>query len=491
MPLLATAQAVLVLGCSGSHPRPEPPAVSASACVVAPKRPTSAPDADHGDASRDVEVALRRAVNPSNAPAARDESERLVFRQLYETAIRIDCEGRARPGLAASWSHDRDGQRWWFTLRPGAHFWDETPVSAQAVARSWASSDATRRGRGGEPLIASVGVVSERELTVLLSEPSTEAAMFASPALAVAGAGTYGGWPLGSGPYRPLMEPEASPGEVRVVAEDSARTPTSITFRHPENADARGALDRGVDVLVSEDPEVLAYARALPGFTTEPLPWSRTYVVAAAEAAGRPRGGIPSDALDRLARGAVRAAARPARPPFWWRDENCSDSETTRADATQPQDSAPSRTLSAGAASRIVYPAGDPVARAIAERLVGLAGLGSASPPWLSEAVPALDATSSPPVAAELDPVSLAWATREGEALAFVIPVPRAPGGPCVSASLGEEDDVVRIALAPASGLRITPLLDVRSSVVIRSGIAGIGIDGDGTLVFHPGETPR
>jgi hypothetical protein len=444
-------------------------------------------------------VALDGLVDPATAPDPENQSARLVFRQLYETLVRVDCEGRSAPALAVSWSHDGQGRRWSFTLRQNARFWDGTPVDAQAVARSWTTrgvaTAAGGDGRGGS-IIDSVAVLGDRELAVFLTEPSSTVATFDRPELAVTGAESIGPWPVGSGPYRPVMAPELPSGEIRVVAGEAAPWLGSITFSPvgaSGSSDARSALDRGVDVLVSADPEVLAYARALPGFTIVPLPWSRTYVVAAEEA-GNEAGAAavaPVEALERLARGAVQAEARPAQPPFWWTGGGCRQGVDAEKNAAHQETSVPERRSSRVLGPRIAYPSGDPVARSLAERLVGLTDLGTPSPPWLAQAVPTLGAGSGSPVAAPLDGASLVRAMREGSALAFVIPVPRAPGGPCVSASLGATDAVVTWALSPASGLRVTPLLDVRSSAIVRSGITGVGIAGDGTLIFRPAKRGR
>ncbi|MCG6989153.1 MAG: ABC transporter substrate-binding protein [Gemmatimonadetes bacterium] len=445
----------------------------------------------------DLRVALEHPVDPTRAPDPDNASARLVFRQLYQTLVRVDCEGRPEPALAVSWSHDGQGRRWSFTLRQDARFWDGTPVDAQAVARSWTTRGvATAAGGRVGSIVDSVAVVGDRELAVFLTEPSTTVETFDRAELAVTGAGSLGPWPEGSGFYRPLVASDLPPGEIRVVAGEAPPWRGSITFSAvgtSGSSDARSALDRGVDVLVSADPEVLAYARALPGFTTVPLPWSRTYVVAAEETGGE--GGtaavVPVEALERLARGAVRADARPAQPPFWWTAGDCPRGVGAEESATRQDASVPDRPSPHGFGLRIAYPSGDPVARSLAERLVGLTDLGTAPPPWLAQAVPAVGAGSGSLVAATLDEPSLVRAMRDGSALAFVIPVPRAPGGPCVSASLGAGDDVAKWALSSASGLRVTPLLDVRSSAVVRSGITGIGIDGDGTLIFRPTERVR
>ncbi len=140
---------------------------------------------------------------------------------------------------------------------------------------------------------------------------------------------------------------------------------------------------------------------------------------------------------------------------------------------------------------RIAYPLGDAVAQGIAERLVALTIRGSAVPAWLATAIFRLPSAPAPTVAAGLDPITLAGAVRRGDGLAFVVPVPRAPGGSCASALLAGEDPVAGAILAPSSGMRVTPLVDVRSSLVLRRGVTGIAIDGDGTLHFLPaGPTP-
>jgi len=431
-----------------------------------------------------MRIALSGPVGPAGAPAGESASERLVYGQLYRTLVEIDCQGRPHPGLAASWSHDRDGLRWRFTLRGDARFWDGTPVTAQAVARSWASGSPPAGRAGGAPGIASASVEGDRELTVLVSEPFRSVEAFARPALAVAGDRTEGGWPLGTGPYRPQQGPPDAPGEIRVVSVDGTG---AMSFRTFADGDARGALDSGVDALVSTDPAVIAYARALPGFSAVALPWSRTYVVAAP--AGRSGGDDapptpPSDALDGLARGAVRAEARPAEPPFWWAEGGCGGT-VGPAPVAVAAGTAPARSV---AAARFAYPLGDAVARGLAERLVALAGRGGTTPAWLTTAVPRLAADAGAVVAVAMDPAGLARAARRGEALAFVVPLPRAPGGPCVSQLLAVDDVMAAAALDPGGGLRITPLVDVRPSLLIRRGVAGVTIGGDGTLSFHPGE---
>src|SRR5262245_25101860 len=86
----------------GSHGVPVPPSASRGS---GPASALSATSASSDDSSADCKlisepsepvgtVALSERVDPANAPHASNESERIVFRQLYETLVRVDCKGR-------------------------------------------------------------------------------------------------------------------------------------------------------------------------------------------------------------------------------------------------------------------------------------------------------------------------------------------------------------------------------------------------------------
>ena len=98
-----------------------------------------------------VTVALSDRVDPSNAPRPSNESERLLFRQLYETLVRADCNGRVGPGLAASWQLDASGRTWILTLRQDARFSDGTPVTAADVRASWTLDGGETAASAREP----------------------------------------------------------------------------------------------------------------------------------------------------------------------------------------------------------------------------------------------------------------------------------------------------------------------------------------------------
>src|SRR5262245_30841033 len=163
-------------------PTPPPPGSAADECALtaAPGEPVAT-------------VGLHQRIDASHAPHPSNDSERLVFRQLYETLVSVDCMGRARPGLASSWRLDgnsnggSDGRMWIVTLRPDARFSDGSPVTAADVRAAWIGGSGTVDSGGvaggGElrphvsRLVETVAIAGERELTITLRHhPAPDAA---------------------------------------------------------------------------------------------------------------------------------------------------------------------------------------------------------------------------------------------------------------------------------------------------------------------------
>ena len=161
--------------------------------------------------------ALMDSVRPRLAPVPRNRAERLVFAQLYETLVRVDCEGALSPGLAAHWSCGADSTVWVFTLREGAHTWDGERLTAVDVWRSWQENRAAPVDDGAspwnwfDPRTGSVSVLDARRLAVRLPEPQRMfPLLLAHPATAVAVRRPGWVWPLGSGPCR-LTQTDGAP----------------------------------------------------------------------------------------------------------------------------------------------------------------------------------------------------------------------------------------------------------------------------------------
>jgi hypothetical protein len=243
---------------------------------------------------------------------------------------------------------------------------------------------------------------------------------------------------------------------------EASNTPIAITITPPPGADVRDILEGREartlrpDVVVTRDPLVIDFARRSGGYLVEPLAWNTTYVLAvlAPDAAAVPN----ATERDAMARDAVIGDARGAVEPFPW-----------LADGSCAQPPAPRMAAPTLPPPVVAYSSGDPIARAIGERLVSLAGSrGSAA--WLPSALARPGATFRvAPVATD----SIVHVLTLGGAAAAVVAVARDPSTPC-----GTRDNtpVMRGAI---------PLVDARPHVIVRRGSGAAFIVGvDGTLHF-------
>jgi hypothetical protein len=292
----------------------------------------------------------------------------------------------------------------------------------------------------------------------------------------------------------------ATSSEVRLTG------PTTVDVR-PLSGDVRDVLERGVDLLVTRDPAVIEYADASQTFEALPLAWDRSYLLVTAGAVVAPElppaGSsplpptaepvlaaavlpLPESAASALARDAVRVEAR---------------APTATADVRCAMNAGPASVGTPSTrARRIVYPASDGTARALAERLVALAlSTERTEASWLTRLVPEL--TSGGRVAAAgLSDAAFDEALRAGRDAAFVVPVRR--GERAAACELADSVAMrapwvlaptnLRSARAPA----ILPLLEARSTLVARGSIEGVAVDGGGALRLDrvrrvsPGGTP-
>jgi hypothetical protein len=269
-----------------------------------------------------------------------------------------------------------------------------------------------------------------------------------------------------------------------------------LALRSSSSADGRDLLDGGVDVMVTDDPSVLAYASTKPELVSLPLPWERTYVLLVPSRARGWRSSpahsvaqeVPSAEWSSfraaLARDAVRVEARGAEAPFWWEGAGGCD---VRA-LVPPDSQAPTRR-----ASRIVYARGDPTARDIAERLVALAaferGDAHAGTP-LTSVVPDASDAGARLRAAALAPTEFDAALSAGGELAYVVALPRRTLRPCqelrslaAAAPWLIPTFAARVAAEDLDSTHaLVPLVDTRSRVIVRRAVAGLVADWDGTL---------
>ncbi len=412
-------------------------------------------------------VALTDRINPANAPRPSNDSERLLFRQLYESLVRVDCEGRVKPALASEWRGSVDGRSWIVTLRSGAQFANGIPVTASDVIAGW-----SRDGTGGElqphvnRLVQSLISIDSQTIAITLRLPRTDAPLvLAHTDLAIARAVPGSAWPLGTRAARIAGDRET------LVVTATANNAASVRFIVAPG-DPRNLLDKGVDLLVTRDPTALSYAATLPQFQSIPLAWHRIEVLFAP---GRRRtsAALPEDARQTLASDAVRGEARGAASPFWW--QTLTDCEVA---PRQPRDP------SAPASGRIVYDAADGAARDLAERLVGLSSAsGSSANPILKALAPDRGRTFQR--ATGLTGEALALATRNGTDAGYILSLDRRPLDPCHELQLIAEG---ARWLDPET---VVPLVDTRLRAIVRRGRSGVEMDWDEGLLITGVNDPR
>lgn len=363
-----------------------------------PPEPALAPDPcllPTGASRTDAEIVVA---------VAHAEDSTAVARRQPRPFIRLDCNGSARPSAAESWSRDTTGRVWTFVIAPSTG-----QVTAGSAASEWKSRPdaATVLRQAG---VASVVPLDERRLVVTLLWPADSVpAFFAHPGLG--------------------------------LVTDSLPDLPPIVLRRPPSGDLRDALEGDADVLRSGDPTLVQYARTRDAFAVQPLPWNRTYLLVIPDDRDEFQTLIPGDTAAfrvALARDAVPAEARAAAPPYWWDQiRYCSPDASPR----------PRPTIN----PTVVSAAEDPVARALAERVVAL--------------------TANPAITASRLPERyLSRALLGGGARAYVVAVPRTALLPCAE-----------VALWPR-GATIIPLVDTRMTAIVRHGVPPFTVDYDGTL---------
>jgi hypothetical protein len=415
-------------------------------------------------------VGLGDRIDLSNAPHPTNPSERLLFGQLYETLVRVDCMGRLRPGLATSWQLDqRNGVLWTVTLRENARFSDGTPVTAADVRASWTRGavDGWRFRTPVHRLVDWVEVVDDRTLVIQPSHESRRLRLpiivLSHPNLAVAKWVTDSPVPLGTRSSR--SGPEGDPTRRIALSELTVSRDQLPPLRFLVAAgDQRDLLDAGVDLLITRDPATLDYAATLTQFERVPLAWQQTHVLLIrGRAALSPS--LSDDARQALAADAVRGEARGAQGPLWFETVQC---EPYPRPGIRPYVPTP----------RIVYDADDGVARDLAERLVALVGAPSPRATEFLEALLPDGPGRTFQRATGLTGQALADARQQGTDAGYIVSVDRRPLDPC------NDLDALKERVPWLDRRTIIPLVDTRRQAIVRRGRSGATTEFDGAIVI-------
>jgi hypothetical protein len=398
-------------------------------------------------------VALSEPVNPANAPRPSNESERLLFRQLYETLVRVDCRGRVRPALASAWRLNADARSWIVSLRDGARFSDGTPVTAADIVASW-----SRDGAGIElsarisRLVESLVAIDDRTLSVTLRSQRTDVPLALAHGDLAIGKRVDGlSWPAGTRPSRVAAQAggRGSTAASVITVDRDGLTPVRFLLGA---RDPRDLLDDGVDLTLTRDPATLGYAGTLSQYQSVPLDWQRVHILVTPRPE-RSSSLLMPGAREALARDAVRGEARGALGPPWWQaSTDCHISGGAPAVAPLlPQ---------------IVYDARDHAARDVAERLAGLRTFQRAT---------------------GLTGETLVRARRRGADAGYLVSLETRPLDPC------HELQSLTDGLPWLDPEAIVPLVETRFQAIVRRGRSGISTEWDGGLLLapEPGLPPR
>nr|MEE4270003.1 ABC transporter substrate-binding protein [Candidatus Krumholzibacteria bacterium] len=235
-------------------------------------------------------IAITDTVSPGRAPVPHNAGERLIFAQLYETLVNVDCAGNIQPGLADHWACTNDSTVWVFTLRADARLWDGTRVTPEVIKQAWtANQDCPRQRQAASPWswfsarAKTVTILDGRRLAIQLPEPqATFPVLLSHPATAIALTRPGWQWPVGSGPVRLRA---ATPAVLPQIIcrpnphhPDAPRWEQMVFDLHP-GQDPRDLVSSQFDLLLVRDLDSLRFFQQTPDFETHRLPWDQVYLL--------------------------------------------------------------------------------------------------------------------------------------------------------------------------------------------------------------------
>jgi hypothetical protein len=362
------------------------------------------------------------------------------------------------------------------TLRENVRFSDSTSVTTADVMAAWNTANSSELRPNVRRLIGSVAAIDDRRMEITLRNQSVETpTSLAHMDLAIARRIPGAAWPLGTRSTRIAPEsatPVRGGTSVLTLNRDTGNL-SSIRFLLAPGRDVRDLLDEGVDLLLTRDTRALNYAATLPQFASVPLEWQRTHVLLSPGRASTSGSPAP-EALEALARDAVRGEARGAAGPFWWQSlQDC---------GAAPSSEPPGRS---SITDRIIYDAADSTARDLAERLVGLARASGPNAAAILEALLPNGVRKTFQRATALSGAALASARRGGNDAGYIMALDRRPLDPC------RDMQVVVESAGWVAPENIVPLVDTRLKAIIRRGRSGIRTEWDGGLLIVDSEDHR
>jgi hypothetical protein len=425
------------LGCGGQHgPARDLAMLIGEDCLLVPELPQHA---------ERITIALTEDLNPySHAPSPANEAERVVFRHLYETLVRVDCKGEVQPGLAVSWETSDGGRIWSFTLRDNVRFSDGSHMVGEDIHEAWEGTVAEqlRRGVSRNPpwtwvhpdSVRTMG--DDKVLIALTGSLGDKPLIFALPELAVVKRlGLRGSsWPLGSGSYLLSLDNRLEQ-EVALIPNPyhpgTGRGLAPLRFQIRSGADPRDMFGGDADVVFVEDRATVDYAVNLPGFIAHELAWNRVYFLLSPHLSTvslTPEATASIDRLkEELAREVMSAESRAASVP------DCSSFGVGKSDAEKPFPRLMTEPVSDDdQARRVLYLDGDSESERLAARLVALAAADDPRNPDPPLPIPWDGAADTEPVASGLPWWPFVTAVNGGREWAYVLSHRQSLPDPCL-----------------------------------------------------------
>jgi hypothetical protein len=447
--LAALSLALALAGCGRGVARPtvETPTVERAApdpCLIAP------PTATRADT---VTVAADGESKPELVLQPRARSGLLMSALVFETLVRVTCSGQVEPGLAERWQSQNDGRDWTFTLRAGAAFTDGSPVTAEDVVASWRERrSVSGRADPRAAVVDGVAIVGARQLTVRLRTAYGEVPrILADPVFAVhrRSAGVLVGSSAHVAPTGGDSLTAAGGDRFTVMTPRTSGSAAVIRLYNNTSGDARDLLDRGVDLLLTEDRRTVEYAASRNDYDVRSLPSDRAFMLVLTTA----ESGLNADDADprwtplrmSLERDILRRG-NPATPEGWWASPTALSNCSIPLSPTTPR-------WTRSASRRLVYAERDRAAGEVARRLVALAtdARGTSEPSVaLRELSPELAAAGTQAVVATgLSDAELARSLMQGADFAYLVAWQRRPLDPCAAwAAVTVDAPWIRPALA-------------------------------------------
>ena len=159
-----------------------------------------------GDDSSTITVGIPQDIEDSLDPhkAVAAGTKEVLF-NMYEGLVKPDSKGNLNPAVASEYKVSEDGKTYTFHLREGIKFHDGNPVTARDIKYS---IDKCADTSNGEPLvaaysnIASVNIVDEKTVEIVLKEEDTSFLAYMTTAIIPENNSDADTKPIGTGPYK-------------------------------------------------------------------------------------------------------------------------------------------------------------------------------------------------------------------------------------------------------------------------------------------------